>query len=180
MPLTELPLACFFLGLHFLKALPGEHMGPSKEGSLTLSWRTWSNRGRTHTPRKPYPRTDFWLSRNRDASDPAPTYAACLLQGRLPGPTSGSAGTGMPVIQRRGARPAYSRGGFPFRGPRKALRDPPTEAHTRQGPPEASPLRPLRGPFPGSLCLPPTKAAADPRKFHLWDLLLAKSQKVSL
>ena len=97
-----------------------------------------------------------------------------------PGPTSGSAGTGMPVIQRRGARPAYSRGGFPFRGPRKALRDPPTEAHTRQGPPEASPLLPLRGPFPGSLCLPPTKATADPRKVHLWNLLLAKSQKVSL
>ena len=44
-------------------------------------------------------------------------------QGSLtPGPTSGSARPGTPGSdQRQAARPAYSRGGFPFRGPRKAL-----------------------------------------------------------
>ena len=39
-----------------------------------------------------------------------------------PGPTSGSAGPGrQAVIQRRAARPAHSRGAFPFRGPSKVL-----------------------------------------------------------
>ncbi|XDB56954.1 hypothetical protein ABFV05_010570 [Capra hircus] len=55
LPFTELPLACFFLGLHFLKALPGEHTGPSKEGSLTLSWEDVEQPGKNSHPENAFP-----------------------------------------------------------------------------------------------------------------------------
>lgn len=127
-------------------------MGPSKEGSLTLSWRTWSNRGRTHTPRKPYPRTDFRLSRNRDASDPAPRRAACLLQGRLPlqrpqegaqrSPHRGPHSAGTP----RGLSPPAPQGTFPWFSVSAA-----NQGHSR--PPKIPPLGSSLGQEPESLTL---------------------------
>lgn len=107
--------------------------------------------GRTHTPRKPYPRTDSRPSRNRDASDPAPRRAA-----------------------------PFTPGGFPLRGPRKALRDPPPQRPTLGRTPQASPLLPLRDLSPGSLCLPPTKAAADVPKIPPLDLLWPRARKSHL
>lgn len=94
LPPTELLLARFFLSLHFLKGLPGEHTGPSNPSGTETELGGCGATGEELTPqgsRTPQPTSGSagpgpgtGTGTPRSDIDIARSRVACLLQGRPP------------------------------------------------------------------------------------------------